>query len=101
MPKNIESEMCSERVYDRESAYAPDHQCSRKGKFERDGKWYCGQHDPVKVAERRKKADVKWRAKMTIEDLKYSGIVACRKARAAGLDPVAILDAAIKEKEGG
>lgn len=28
------------------------HQCFNKGKVERDGKWFCGIHDPVKIAER-------------------------------------------------
>ena len=36
--------------------------CSRKGKVERDGKAYCTQHDPERVAERRTARDVKWKA---------------------------------------
>lgn len=28
--------------------------CGKTAKFERDGEWYCGIHDPVRVEERRK-----------------------------------------------
>jgi phosphopantetheine adenylyltransferase len=31
---------------------------------ERDGKWYCGTHDPVMVKARRDAQDAKWRAGM-------------------------------------
>lgn len=34
-----------------------DYPCSKNAKVERDGKWYCGTHDPVKVAERKAKRD--------------------------------------------
>jgi len=29
-------------------------ECGKRAKAERDGKWYCGIHDPVRVQERRK-----------------------------------------------
>ena len=35
--------------------------CSRKGKIERDGKWYCKQHDPVAIKARRDETDRKYR----------------------------------------
>lgn len=42
-------------------------QCSKNGKVERDGKWYCTVHDPVKVKERSdaksKAYDAEWKAK--------------------------------------
>lgn len=51
---------CSKRVWNDESY---DYfQCSFKGKVERDGKWYCGTHDPEAVVERRKKRGEKWAA---------------------------------------
>lgn len=34
--------------------------CGKKAKFERDGKWYCGIHDPVAVSSRVKALDDKW-----------------------------------------
>lgn len=47
---------CSEMIYGR--GYR--HQCSKSGKIERDGKWYCGTHDPVRVKENREERDRKW-----------------------------------------
>lgn len=35
-------------------------QCSFKGKVKRDGKWYCGRHDPVKLAKESAKREAKW-----------------------------------------
>lgn len=31
--------------------------CPRRGKVQRNGKWYCGTHDPVRCAERQAKRD--------------------------------------------
>jgi hypothetical protein len=54
---------CVERVYpsDRWGAFYP-HQCSRKGVVERETGWYCAQHDPVVVAERRAASSAKYQA---------------------------------------
>lgn len=38
------------------------HPCERHGAVVRDGKWYCKQHDPVAVRQRRDVADAKFRA---------------------------------------
>ena len=38
------------------------HLCNRPAKVERNGKHYCGTHDPVSVAEKRAKRDAEWRA---------------------------------------
>jgi hypothetical protein len=38
-------------------------QCTRTATFQRDGKVYCKQHDPVHVEARRQKAMDDWRAK--------------------------------------
>lgn len=45
------------------------HRCQNNGKVERDGKWFCGIHDPVKVAERRAKIDEKARSQYAIDGL--------------------------------
>lgn len=42
--------------------------CSRNGKVERDGKWYCGTHDPVAVEEKSKKRDAIFEAKWAAEN---------------------------------
>ena len=57
---------CSETGYDRFSWRGM--QCARAGKVERDGKWYCKQHDPVAVAERKAERDRKWRAECDAKD---------------------------------
>ena len=38
------------------------HDCSRKATVERDGKWWCWQHDPEYVAEKRRTEEEKWEA---------------------------------------
>ena len=56
-------------------------QCSRNGKVERDGKWYCTQHDPVEVKKRRDKSYRELCAKLDSEEaqrkFEKSAIAAC------------------------
>lgn len=47
---------CSAKTYENHSFYP----CSRKGKIERDGKWYCKQHDPVEVERRAKESELRY-----------------------------------------
>lgn len=54
------SEQCAERVYRGGGWHSV--QCSRKAKVTRDGKGYCTQHDPVRVAQKRKDETAKWKA---------------------------------------
>lgn len=35
--------------------------CNNRAKVERDGYWYCGVHDPVRLEEKRKAQEEKWR----------------------------------------
>ena len=42
-------------------------QCSMKSKVERNGKHYCGRHDPVAVEDKRKKQNAKWEAEFSAE----------------------------------
>ena len=72
--------------------------CSRNGKVERGGKWYCKQHDPVAVEERRVVRQREWEAKWEA-DREADRVAAERRARekacAAALsgvpDPAALL----------
>ena len=54
---------CGREVYDGRAGSFP---CYRKGPIQEDGKFWCFQHAPSKVAERRAKAnkryDDKWKA---------------------------------------
>ena len=34
--------------------------CSKRAKVERNGYWYCGIHDPVRLEEKQKARDEKW-----------------------------------------
>lgn len=51
-------------------------QCSRPGVVGRDGRWYCKQHDPVAISERREEANRQYRRNMEVEN-------AARERRAA------------------
>lgn len=53
---------CSQRIYD--GTFMGYMACPYNGKIERDGKWYCGRHDPVKVKERRDKSTRAFEEKM-------------------------------------
>ena len=61
------AQRCCKRVYD--STGWHEYPCLRKGTVERDGLWFCWQHDPerVKAESARKQAewDAKWAAKKT------------------------------------
>ena len=37
--------------------------CGKTAKFERDGKWYCGTHDPVAIEAKRVKQNAEFQAK--------------------------------------
>ena len=50
---------CAGMAMDRSTRFPQRYQCSRVGIVERDGKWWCKQHDPDAVAARRKAADAK------------------------------------------
>jgi hypothetical protein len=47
------SKECSELVWD-SGGWRQSH-CMKSATVERDGKWYCGIHDPLKVQERNDK----------------------------------------------
>ena len=51
--------LCAKDVYRGRFSSSP---CARTAKVERNGKHYCGIHDPVSVAEKRAKRDAEWRA---------------------------------------
>ena len=60
-------ERCCKRVYrDRRS-----HPCSRNGYVERDGKWYCKQHDPEAVNAKDQARRRKWDWERQLQDRRY------------------------------
>lgn len=54
---------CSELVDDSSSMWPRSHGCSRTMKVTRDGKPYCNQHDPERVAAKRAAWEAKYQAK--------------------------------------
>ncbi len=61
------SNQCSEmRVYDSGMRFPKPRRCVRNGTVERDGKWWCGTHDPEKVKACRSKSEDDYQARMTI-----------------------------------
>ena len=65
--------------------------CHRRGKVKRDGEWFCGIHDPVKVKERRAAKDAKFSAKSAVwraaERLKNAESAVIKAAINAGEAP--------------
>jgi len=57
---------CAESVHN-EGRWPGFHACGNPGKVRRNGKWYCGTHDPEKVGARRAAGERKWRAKLEFD----------------------------------
>ena len=57
---NAKAEECCAEVF-RGYHYYP---CGKKGKVQRNGKWYCGRCDPDKVAAREAERQAKWDAEL-------------------------------------
>ena len=51
----MEKHECSKNVWHPGSFWGDLRLCEKNGTVERDGKWYCGQHDPVAIEEKRRK----------------------------------------------
>jgi len=58
---------CSVRVYSGARWDFSGHQCSMAAKVERDGKWYCTKHDPVRIKAKREEECRKWDARIEHE----------------------------------
>ncbi len=54
-----EKHTCCEIVYEKDGVWASNHICGKTAKYERDGKHYCGIHDPVSIVERQRKRNEK------------------------------------------
>lgn len=59
---------CEEVCRDRNSWRPTWEPCGKTAKFEREGKWYCGTHDPVKREEKRNTKRIAWRQKWAAEE---------------------------------
>jgi hypothetical protein len=74
---NESGQVCCSRIWDR---YYGSYPCRRRGKVDRDGKWYCGIHDPVRRKEKQDARDAAWRAKQEVHDKAWRRRVAEAKA---------------------
>jgi hypothetical protein len=80
------SEQCSKRVSD---GSFRGHQCERAGKVQdAEGNWWCTQHSPAKVAERRAAATSKYNADRDAVRASGDAVLALRVrlAKAAGFE---------------
>ena len=74
---------CSEIVYLRNPfGYVHGHGCSKPGKVERDGKWWCAIHDPVAIDTKAQKLKA-WRDATTADARKRDHEAARDRALAA------------------
>ena len=71
---------CSEKAYHHLGNWGQWDPCSRKATVERDGKWYCWQHDPERVEADKKKRRASEDAKQNKRSAMYA-----RRARNARL----------------
>lgn len=62
-----ENPRCVERVPDGGRSVSL-HACLRVGTIQRDGEWYCGQHDPEKVKTKRAARDQAWKEREEAQD---------------------------------
>ena len=58
-----EKHICCDQVWVQTGRWGHRSPCGKTAKFERDGKWYCGIHDP----EKRKARSAAWDAKYEAE----------------------------------
>lgn len=55
---------CSDNVWNGFHGYA----CSRTGKLNEDGKWWCKQHAPSTKAAKRAQSEAKWKARNSADE---------------------------------
>ena len=88
---------CDTRIY----SEFRSHPCTRNGAVERDGKFYCRQHDPVAVRQRDDARRVAWAAERNVEEaqrkeaariaaLQVDAVAALREIAAGDNDPRAL-----------
>ena len=88
---------CSRRIYNGRGFSSA---CTRNGRVEREGKWYCGQHDPVAVAQRREALLEEWERQRRSE-AQRAAEVAEQKRRADAYPRLLAAPKALVEPYGG
>ena len=74
--------------------------CSRRAKVERNGRFYCGQHDPEAVAAKRKKANTRWRLVHAINecDRRFKDLAEQRKRALLAFAEMALITGCFSEE---
>jgi len=67
----MEKQMCEASVWNSGGFGGRYEPCEYAGKVERDGKWFCGIHDPVKKAEKDKVRQEKYDAAYQASQRRY------------------------------
>jgi hypothetical protein len=81
MTDQTEKHVCCETVRGEKTGWRYSyHACSRRATFERNGKWYCGTHDPEKIAAKSKMRESKWKADFAAERARRAFVSACESA---------------------
>jgi len=68
---------CSARVY---AGSFTGHPCTRNAKVLREGKPYCGTHDPVAIADKRKAKHAQWDQEAKEKGIRWAAEEKRRKA---------------------
>lgn len=96
------SEKCSAECCDRSARFPRWYPCDKSAKVVRDGKSYCGIHDPVKIKakqdERRAASVAKWNRRWKSLERQSECVKAC-EGMVNPVAEVAALKAAVKKYE--
>ena len=72
---------CSGKIYgDYRDVSGRVYPCSRNATVERDGKWYCWQHDPERVKTDKKRRRAKWEVDQQQKNAQYARRAAVYRA---------------------
>ena len=96
---------CCKKINAGGSIWPPTYRaCGKTAKFERDGKWYCGIHDPAAREAKNLAKTAAWHAEWDAKDNRRKFVEACEQAIrdiAAGADEPSAIAVAILSKEFG
>ena len=76
MKENLDDMPCCHTKFVAYSSYRRP--CGRPGKVEREGKWYCGIHDPERVAKRDEETRARWDRQSKARNLLWDANELCQ-----------------------
>lgn len=75
---------CAKRVYSGARHDFSGHMCTRKATVERNGKWWCKQHDPEAESARMAAREAKWKAEDEAKEAVHGAALALAERLGAG-----------------